>query len=151
MKRTEIDALLADNPQTVFRYEGWQKGYARIVAQAGKGYRIDLLTTYQGSVSAGTKPHVYIEHGYYKAVLPQQILCAITLPEGVTTLEELAERTRQSLLESFSNLTRKAEEEHALREKVRDLTGLPYYELKDTPITVVNALYDALTRDKVGA
>ena len=151
MKRTEIDALLAENPQTVFRYEGWQKGYARIVAQAGKGYRIDLLTTYRGSVSSGSKPAVHINHGYYRAVLPQQIFCAITLPEGVTTLEEYAEHLKQSLLESFDNGTRRAEANRALREKVRDLTGLPYYELKDTPITVVNALYDALTREKVGA
>lgn len=163
MKAADIELAFRVNPQTLFNtQQGWE---ARVVAvhehnREKTAYRparrevtftVETITVdywhknENGELYRGEPVLEIVTRNHYK---PKDFSGIAT---DQRTLEEIVEKFQPQFTEEYRQNDARRLQRAERTAKLHELTGIGRYTLNDTPEEVLNALYEALTAEKVGA
>jgi len=162
MKATDIELAFRVNPETLFTTkDGWQ---ARIVKVHERTREKTPYLAARREVDFTVETiavnywHKNENDELYRGEPVLEIVARNYKPKDFTgiateqrTLEEVRDKFQPRFTEEYREKNAKRLVRAERTAKLHELTGIGRYTLNETPEEVINALYDALTRDKVGA
>ncbi len=162
MKAADIELAFRVNPQTLFTtQDGWEARIVKVHEQTRektpyRPARREVVFTVE--TIAVDYWHKNENGELYRGEPVLEIVARNYKPKdftGIANEQRTLEEVRDKFQPQFTQEYREKDARRLLRAertaKLHELTGIGRYTLNETPEEVLNALYDALTREKVGA